>query len=45
MIKKAVRIRASLSIVLLLQSGCATVQRTQEANGTSIVVEELVKND
>jgi quercetin dioxygenase-like cupin family protein len=43
MIKKAVRIRASLSIVLLLQSGCATVQRTQEANGASIVVKELVK--
>jgi quercetin dioxygenase-like cupin family protein len=43
MIKKAVRIRASLSIVFLLQSGCATVQRTQEANGASIVVKELVK--
>jgi len=41
--KATLRILATLSVALLLQPGCATVQRTPKANGARIVVEELVK--
>jgi quercetin dioxygenase-like cupin family protein len=43
MIKETFRIFATLSVILLLQSGCATVRLRQEANEASIVVKELVK--
>ena len=44
MIKQNTRILAFLSIVLLLQPGCATVRIRQEAKEASIVVNELVKS-
>ena len=41
--KEAMRISAILSVVLLLQSGCATDRIRHEAGEGSVVVEELVK--
>jgi quercetin dioxygenase-like cupin family protein len=47
MIKETLRIFATLSVILLLHPGCATVRIRQEANegseAASIVVKELVK--
>ena len=43
MIKETIRIFATLSVILLLQPGCAIVRIRQGANESSIVVEELVK--
>jgi quercetin dioxygenase-like cupin family protein len=43
MMKQAVRTLASLSVILLLQSGCATVRTSQEASEAPAVVKELVK--
>ena len=42
-IKRPFRILATLSIVLLLQSGCGMVRSSQRANETSTTVKELVK--
>lgn len=44
MIKQTVRILATLSVILLLQSGCGTVPAHQEAARSAIVVKELVKS-
>jgi hypothetical protein len=43
MTRQTIRIFATLSIILLLQSGCAMVRTSQEANEASTVVKELVK--
>ena len=43
MIKESFRIFGVLSIILLLQLGCATVRFRQEANEASIAVKELAK--
>ena len=43
MIKQTIRILAALSVILLLQPGCATVRISSEANEASPVVKELVK--
>lgn len=43
MIQRPFRILATLSIVLLVQSGCGMVRTSQQANETSTVVKELVK--
>jgi len=43
MIKQTVRILAVLSVILLLQPGCAMVRISPEANEASPVVKELVK--
>lgn len=43
MIKQTVRMFAILSVVLLLQPGCGTVQNSQRASGASTVVTELAK--
>ena len=43
MIKQTVRIHAILIVILLLQSGCATVQTSKETQGSSTVARELVK--
>ena len=43
MIKQTIRILAALSVILLLQSGCAMVRISPEANEASPVVKELVK--
>ena len=45
MIKQNIRILATLFVILLLQPSCATVRVRQEANGASIVVQELVKTN
>ena len=41
--KQPFRILATLSVILLLQPGCATVRTSQEASETFTVVKELVK--
>ena len=43
MIKQTIRILAALSVILLLQPGCAMVRISPEANEASPVVKELVK--
>jgi quercetin dioxygenase-like cupin family protein len=43
MMKKSIRILATLSVVLLLHSGCAMVRTTPEANEAHTGVKELVK--
>ncbi len=43
MIKQTIRILAALSVILLLQPGCAMVRVSPEANMASPVVKELVK--
>ena len=43
MIKQPMRVLATLSIVFLLQSGCAMVRTSQDANEASVVSRELVK--
>ena len=44
MSKQTIRIIATVSVILLLQSGCALVQTSQETNGApQIVKEQLVK--
>ncbi len=43
MIKQTIRILAALSLVLLLQPGCAGVRTSHEVNEASPVVKELVK--
>jgi len=43
MIKQTIRILATLSVILLLQPGCAMVRTSQEASEASTVVKELVK--
>jgi hypothetical protein len=43
MIKQTIRILAALTVILLLQPGCAMVQISPEANEASPVVKELVK--
>jgi quercetin dioxygenase-like cupin family protein len=43
MIKQPMRVLATLSVILLLQSGCAMVRTSQEANEASVVSKELVK--
>jgi len=43
MIKQPFRILATLSVILLLQSGCSMVRSSQQANETSTIVKELVK--
>lgn len=45
MIKQNIRILATLFVILLLQPSCATVRVRPEANGASIVVQELVKTN
>ena len=42
--KQTIGIFAALSVILLLQSGCAIVQTTPEANQAKPVVKELVKS-
>ncbi len=44
MIRKTIRILAVLSVILLLQPGCAMVQISPGANEASPVVKELVKS-
>ena len=44
MIKQTNRILAALSLILLLQTGCAVVRISPEANEASTVVKELVKS-
>jgi quercetin dioxygenase-like cupin family protein len=43
MIKQPMRVLATLSIVLLLQSGCAMVRTSHDASEASVVSRELVK--
>jgi len=43
MIKQTMRVLATLSVILLLQSGCSMVRTSQEANEASVVSKELVK--
>jgi quercetin dioxygenase-like cupin family protein len=43
MTRMTIRILATLSVILLLQPGCAMVQTSSEANKASPVVKELVK--
>ena len=43
MTKQILRILATLSVIVLLQSGCAMVPISQEANEASVVSKELVK--
>ena len=43
MTKQPMRVLATLSIVFLLQSGCAMVRTSQDANEASVVSKELVK--
>ena len=43
MMKQTIRILAGLYVILLLQSGCATVRISPEANEASPVVKELIK--
>ena len=43
MIKQTIRILAALTVILLLQPGCAMVRISPEANEASPVVKELVK--
>ena len=43
MMKQAVQTLATLSVILLLQSGCAIVRTGQEANEAPPVAKELVK--
>ena len=43
MIKQTIRILAALSVILLLQPGCAMVRISPEVNEASPVVKELVK--
>jgi len=43
MTKQPMRVLATLSIVFLLQSGCAMVRTSQDANEASVVSRELVK--
>lgn len=45
MMHDAMRVPAILSVMLLLQSGCATDRIRLEADEGSVVVEELVKTD
>jgi quercetin dioxygenase-like cupin family protein len=42
MLKHAIRIFASICIILMLQSGCATVRLRQQAGEARIVAKELV---
>jgi quercetin dioxygenase-like cupin family protein len=44
MLKQTIRILAALSIILLLQTGCAMVRTSPEANEASTVVKQLVKS-
>ena len=43
MMKQTTRILATLSVILVLQPGCATLRTEAEAKGGSIVAKELVK--
>lgn len=44
MMKQTIRFLGVLSIILLIQSGCAVVRTSPEANEVSPVVKELVKS-
>ena len=44
MIKQTIRIFAVISVVLLLQPGCAMVRNSQGASATSVAAKELVKS-
>ena len=45
MMKQAIGILATLSVIVLLQPGCAKVRIRPQANKTSIFVQELVKTN